>query len=60
MEILIIEIIENKAEDDEVWFHINTIDLEEFEFLICSVAGYASVNNLERAWALRTGIQSAL
>jgi hypothetical protein len=61
MEISIIEIIKNEAEYDHLWLHIKTIDLEEFEFLICCVAWYASVNNFERVWAIgRTRVQSAL
>jgi hypothetical protein len=61
MQILIIEIIQGKAKDNKVWFHIHPIDLEEFELLISCVAGYARINNLERVWIIGiTGVQTAL
>jgi len=61
MEIPIIEIIQGEPKDNKVWFHIHPIDLEEFEFLICCVAGYARINNFERVWIVgKAGVQSAL
>jgi hypothetical protein len=48
MEILVIDIVEDKAEDDKVRHHVNTIDLKELEFLISRVARYASIDDFER------------
>src|SRR5215471_5297890 len=61
MQILIVEIIEHKPEDDQIRFHGHSVDLEKFQLLIGGVTGYARINDLE---SIRTvsvvEVQSAL